>query len=272
MNKVSVLIVSYNAEKYIEKTVKSCLYQTYNNIEVLLLDNNSQDKTVEIVKKIALQDNRLNIFESKKNLGPYKGLNFLLEKAGGEYIAIQDHDDVWFPEKIEKQVKFLEKNKDFIACGTNTFYYYEARGILILNKKSLITNFVDHTSLMFRNKKFKYNTKYLLADEHFEKNILTKSGKIACLKNPMAVHRIKGDKSNLSKYRFKFYVRNIKEFFKINGLNKKSIIYFFCMIANNYLPENFTWSLWRLSKKFLRRKNIWITIENFNKNYSNIDL
>ncbi len=266
---VSILIVSYNAEKYIKKTVKSCLHQTHNNIEVLLLDNNSQDKTVEIVKRIEQQDKRLKIFESKKNLGPYKGLNFLLEKAGSEYIAIQDHDDVWFPEKIKKQIDFLEENKDFIACGTNTFYFYENKEILILNKKPKITDFVDHTSLMFKNKNFKYNTDYLLSDEHFEKKILGKYEKIGCIQDGLVVHRIKEDGMNLSSSRFEFSAKNIKEFFEINKINISNFLCLLDITVGKYFSDKWRWFI---RKKITQRNNKWFNLKNFKKKYPYIDL
>ena len=172
---VSILLATCNAEKYIKKTLYSCLNQSYENIEILVIDDKSKDKTVEMIKRTQRdigEESRIKLLQNKKNMGPYNNLNFLLERAQGKYIAIQDHDDVWFPEKIEKQVEFLEKNKNkgFIACGTNTFYYYEDRKLFILNKKPFLTDFVDHTSLMFRNRGFKYNTDYLLTDEYFEKS------------------------------------------------------------------------------------------------------
>jgi len=266
---ISILIVSYNAEKYIEETIESCLNQTCANIEVLLLDNDSKDKTVEIVKMIQLSDNRLKIFESKENLGPYAGLNFLIEKAGGEYIAIQDHDDVWFPKKIEKQVEFLEKNKDFIACGANTFYYYEAKEILILNKKPAIADFVDHTSLMFRNRDFRYNESYLLADEYFEKKILSKQGRIACIQDPLVVHCIKSDGTNFSSSRFKFSSRSIKEFFEINKFNLNNLLYFLDIILSKYLSEKI---VWLIRKKLTQRNNHWVSLEKFKIEYPNVML
>src|SRR3990167_596097 len=116
---VSVLICTYNAEKFIKSTLESVLNQSYKNIEVLILDNGSTDKTVPIIRTLALHNAQpltyevrkgpsIRLIESKKNLGPYKGLNVLLELAKGKYIAINDHDDIWHPEKIKKQVSFLE--------------------------------------------------------------------------------------------------------------------------------------------------------------------
>jgi glycosyltransferase involved in cell wall biosynthesis len=268
--KVSIIVVSYNAEKYIERTIKSCLNQTYQNIEVLLLDNASGDKTVDIVKKIqSKRDCQLNVFESEKNLGPYGGLNFLLEKAEGEYIAIQDHDDIWFPKKIAKQVEFLKKNRDFIACGTNTFYFYEDRNILILNKKPEVSNFVDHTSLVFRNKNFKYNTGYVLTDEYFEKKILSEMGKIACIQNPLTIHRIKGDGTNLSSSRFKFSVKNVKDFFEINGFNLSGFLYFFDLAVGKYFSNDLKWFI---RKNITQKKSNWLKLKEFKNKYPQIEL
>lgn len=266
---VSILIVSFNAEKYIEKTIKSCLNQTYKNCEILLLDNASADGTLKIAKKLQVADARLKIFESQKNLGPYGGLNFLLEKAKGEYIAIQDHDDIWFPKKIEKQVEFLEKNKDFVACGTNTFYYYESKEILILNKKPSITKFVDHTSLMFRNKSFRYNNKYLLADEYFEKKTLATNGNIACLQEPMTIHRIKGDGTNLSTSRFKFSLKNIREFFSINPLSLFSCLYLLDLLVGKYLSKNITLSI---RKNITQRKSRWVSMYEFKQLFPDVKI
>jgi teichuronic acid biosynthesis glycosyltransferase TuaG len=128
---VSILIVSYNAEDYIEKTVMSCLNQTYLGIEILLLDNVSTDQKVAIVRE--LDHPRISIFEGAVNIGPYAGLNFLLDRSKGEYVAIQDHDDVWFPEKIDAQRKFMEKNPEYVACGTRTYDYYENQEVFVLS-------------------------------------------------------------------------------------------------------------------------------------------
>lgn len=267
MKNVSILLVSYNAEKYIKKTIQSCLNQTYDNFEIFVLDNNSKDNTVEIIK--SLGDEKIKLFESDKNLGPYNGLNFLLDKADGEYIAIQDHDDIWFPRKIEMQVEFLEKNKDFVACGTSTFYYYESKEILILNKKSRVTNFVDHTSLMFRNKNFRYNINFTLTDEHFEKKVLNEVGKIACLQDALTIHRIKKDGTNLSSQRFNLRFKNIKEFFKVNGLSISSLTYLIDLIISRYIPESF---IWIIRKKITQKKSYWIGLNKFKSKHSNIDL
>lgn len=264
---VSILVVSYNAEKYIEKTLLSCLAQMYPDFEILVLDNASSDRTVEVIK--SMNNSRITLFEGRENIGPYDGLNFLLDKARGEYVAIQDHDDIWFPEKLMKQVEFLESNLEFIACGTDTFYYFEKRKTLILNTKKGATNFVDHTSLIFRNRGFRYDSKHTLADELFEKKTLSKSGKIGCIQDPLTVHRIKSDGTNLSSRRFSLNWRHIKDFFSVNDISFISILYLFDLMFRKFFPESL---LWFLRKKITLRNAEWTTLETFQEQFPEISL
>ena len=102
---VSILIVTYNAEKTIWWTLASIFDQTYKNYEILILDNNSTDKTVETIK--TLNNPKIKVFSENQNLWPYKWLNYLLDYSKWKYVAIQDHDDIWYKEKIEKLIIFL---------------------------------------------------------------------------------------------------------------------------------------------------------------------
>lgn len=244
---VSILIVTYNAERFISPTLKSCLNQTYKNIEILILDNASSDKTLKILKRF--NDKRVKIFRKEKNIGAYSGLNFLLDRAKGEFVAIQDHDDLWLPKKIEKQVKFLNKNQFAVACGTETFYFYEKRGVFLLDKCRGFTDFVNHTSLVFRNAGYRYNTNYVLTDEHFEKKILRKEGPIFCIGKPLTIHRIRDDGNNLSHRRFALNRKNLKDFFEINGLSLKAIIYIGSILLVKYFPEKLVWLIIIFAKR-----------------------
>ena len=79
------------------QTLQSCLNQTYQNFEILIHDDGSIDETLVAIQKI--NDSRIQVLNSWKKLGPYRWLNFLLDHANGEYIAIQDHDDLREPKK-----------------------------------------------------------------------------------------------------------------------------------------------------------------------------
>ena len=103
---VSVIIPVYNAEDFICQTLDSVLSQTYNNIEVLVIDDGSQDRSAEIVKAVALRDPRVILLQ-QSNAGVAAARNLAIQKSSGEYIAPIDADDIWYPQKLEKQVQCM---------------------------------------------------------------------------------------------------------------------------------------------------------------------
>lgn len=100
---VSVIMAAYNHEKYISDAINSVLNQTYENIEIIVEDDCSTDSTAEKIKKI--KDKRLKKIYSKKNKGAVATMNHLVSLCNGDYIAILGSDDVWYPNKIEVQLK-----------------------------------------------------------------------------------------------------------------------------------------------------------------------
>jgi glycosyltransferase involved in cell wall biosynthesis len=104
---VSVIIPAYNAENFINETLNSVLSQTYENIEVIVVDDGSRDLTAAIVKNAARRDKRVKLLR-QSNLGVAAARNLAIERASGEYIAPLDADDIWYPTKIEKQVQSLQ--------------------------------------------------------------------------------------------------------------------------------------------------------------------
>lgn len=117
---VSVIIPTYNAEKFIERTVSSVRKQTYTNWELIIVDDASTDGTVQILENLQRIDSRISIVCFSKNSGgPARPKNFGIKESRGEFVAFLDHDDEWFPEKIEKQINFLLKgNIDFVTCDS----------------------------------------------------------------------------------------------------------------------------------------------------------
>jgi len=114
--KVSVIIASYNGERFIGEAVGSILGQTWTDLELVVIDDGSTDGTRAILSDIASRDSRLRIVE-KENEGLIATLNRGIAEARGEYIARLDHDDVAVPSRIEKQARFLDGNPDFIGVG-----------------------------------------------------------------------------------------------------------------------------------------------------------
>lgn len=100
---ISVIIPAYNAEAFIRRTLNSVLSQTYTNLEVLVIDDGSSDRTVEIVEEMAVGDRRIHLLQ-QPNSGVAAARNLGIKQAKGEFIAPIDADDIWYPQNIEKQV------------------------------------------------------------------------------------------------------------------------------------------------------------------------
>lgn len=247
---VSVLICTYNAEKTITRTLNSILGQTYNNFEVLILDNNSKDNTLKKLYNYQKKDNRIKIFNEWKNLWAYWGLNYLLDKAMWEYIAIQDHDDVRHPKKLEEQVKFLEQNKDFVWCWTTTLmYYWISKVWFLVDTKEKETDAVIHTSLIFKNSWLKYDSSDIyLCDVDFMKRILSNyENKLYIIWKPLTLHYIKENWGNYSDIRFSIKKKNIKKYLDLIG---NDLYHILCLW--------FTLFCWIIPKKIKNKFEPWI--------------
>jgi len=117
---VSIITPIYNTEKFIKLTIQSVQNQTYENWEMILVDDASTDDTVKIISELAKADNRIKLFQLPNNSGNGFARNVALKKATGKYIAYLDADDLWFPMKLEKQIQFLKANN-----LTFTFSFYD---------------------------------------------------------------------------------------------------------------------------------------------------
>lgn len=106
---VSVIMPSYNTAQYITASIASVQEQTYSNWELIIVDDCSTDNTDEIVKPL-LTDTRIRYLKNEVNSGAAVSRNRALREARGKWIAFLDSDDLWLPEKLEKQIAFMEKN------------------------------------------------------------------------------------------------------------------------------------------------------------------
>ncbi len=116
---ISVCINAYNSENTIKETLESVLNQTYENLQVIVVDDCSTDKTADIVEEIASRDSRVELYRLPENGNISNANNEALSHARGEYIAHLDSDDVWLPDKIEKQFAFMEEHSEYGACFTH---------------------------------------------------------------------------------------------------------------------------------------------------------
>jgi glycosyltransferase involved in cell wall biosynthesis len=113
MARISVVIPSYNHEKFIAEAIQSVLDQTYQDFEIIIVDDGSTDGSIEQIRTFS--DPRIKLILHKKNRGAAEAMRTALERAKGEYIAVLSSDDMFLPDKLEKQVKFLDENSQYGA-------------------------------------------------------------------------------------------------------------------------------------------------------------
>lgn len=157
MPKVSVIMPAYNAEKYIGQAIGSILGQTFEDLEFIILNDCSKDKTEEII--LSYSDERIVYVKNEKNLGVAGTLNRGLGLAKGEYIARMDADDISLPERLERQAAFLDENPAVAACGSNAVLFGEGmeeyptempEDDLHIRIRLAISNPFVHPSMMLR--------------------------------------------------------------------------------------------------------------------------
>lgn len=131
MNKdalVSIAMCSYNGERFIKEQINSILNQTYENIELIIVDDCSKDKTVEIIQEYLNKDNRIKFYKNENNIGFVKNFEKSISLCTGEYIALADQDDIWKNNKLEVFVSEIKEN---------TLIYSDA---ILIDKDSKILN------------------------------------------------------------------------------------------------------------------------------------
>ena len=115
---VSVIMPSFNAERFIGESIKSALAQTLGDIELIVADDASADRTCGIVDALAQRDPRIRLLRAERNGGPAAARNRAIDVASGRYIAFLDSDDTWLPNKLERQIGAMRANNwAFSFCG-----------------------------------------------------------------------------------------------------------------------------------------------------------
>lgn len=114
---IDILLATYNGEKYIKQQIDSILKQTYQNIQLIISDDCSKDKTKEILKEYEKKDSRIKVYYQEQNLGCTKNFEFLLKRVENEIYMLSDQDDIWLPEKVEKSYECMQKEEADLVFG-----------------------------------------------------------------------------------------------------------------------------------------------------------
>ncbi|MEF1200555.1 glycosyltransferase [Vibrio owensii] len=165
-NLVSVITATFNSEEWIKQTYDSLLSQTYDNWEWLVTDDCSTDETFAILTRLSFSDKRIRVFQNKVNSGAAVSRNNSIVHAKGSYVAFLDSDDVWFSEKLDKQIKYMYDNK--------LVFTYTAYELIDENNKEIgkliDLNDVNHVSYdeMLRKKSTLGCSTVIIKNGHFE--------------------------------------------------------------------------------------------------------
>lgn len=139
--KVSVVLTSYNHAAYVAAAINSVLNQTFTDFELLIIDDGSTDDSREIIK--IFDDPRIKFFLYAENRGPVIAIRDAVNSARGEYIAVHHSDDLWMPDKLTKQVAFLDANPNYAACFTWVDFVDEHGKIKELAENDYYKNLFD---------------------------------------------------------------------------------------------------------------------------------
>lgn len=224
--KVDILLATYNGEKYLKEQVESILNQTYQNIQIIISDDCSQDKTRQILREYE-KNEKIKVFYQEKNLGYVKNFEFLLKQVENNIYMLSDQDDVWKEEKVEKTVeKLKQENLDLVfgdlevvdenlntICKSYNKYMHLNRKIeKHLKNYHLQYMYNCMTGCTMASKKefiekilpFPTNSKYMIHD-YWIGLIIALNGKVGYLQTPYILYRQHGNNQvGVSKASHKF--------------------------------------------------------------------
>ena len=246
-NNIDIILPNYNSSKFLKQTLNSIIMQTYKNWKLIIIDDCSDDKTKNILKKY-LKDKRIKIFWLKKNNGAGFCRNYGIKKSKSPYVAFIDSDDVWKKNKLEKQIIFMKKN-NYSFSYTNYETFGDKRKIIIpplrFDYKSFINNTSIGTSTMMVKRKELRNIKFTnskICEDYYFKCKLLKRVKFAfCLNKFLTRYRIRHNSMQSSNIKNIFWIWKINRDFNKLGIinNLTSIINISINSIKKYGGKNF---------------------------------
>ena len=140
---VSIITPAYNSANFIAETIQSVQNQTYQNWEMLIVDDGSSDGTEEIVLSFMEKDQRVQFYKLEHNSGPAVARNTAIEKANGDYMTFIDADDIWFPKFIENSIKTIQETETDIINRVKYDIFYLENWSLLLDIKIVLATVVN---------------------------------------------------------------------------------------------------------------------------------
>lgn len=249
---VSVMMSVYNEEKYIEESIESVLQQEYPNIELVIIDDCSEDNTWGIIKGYMDKYDNIKAYRNEKNLGRPRTRNKLLRKSNGDYYAVLDADDMFIEGKTKKQVRFLENNPEYGVVGSNMFIIDEEGKIVgdrnypttykEIMRKIFYYNLIAHPTTMIRSEVFEehdgYDPRYERSQDYDLWLRILQNWKAKNLKSYLIKYRApKKDKTKAINETVKNNIRIKKKFLFDDYFSLSNFLFYSLEYFSLFLPE-----------------------------------
>ena len=245
-NKIDIIIPNYNNGKFLDKSIRSVIKQSFRNWRIYIVDDNSNDNSRSILKKYK-NNKKIKLYYLKKNMGPSYCRNYAISKSKSELIAFLDSDDFWAKDKLKKQIEFMKRNKlvftftDYIPFFNQSDRYLKATNIdKSLNYNQFIHNSSIGTSTMIIKRSIIKNIRFkntnIMEDYIFKCEILRKKKIISTkLDEPLVYYRLYKGSRNSNKFKNIFYLWKLNS--KYNNLNYIQNFFSILMISINSLKK-----------------------------------
>lgn len=226
----SVIMPAYNCQSYIAEAISSVLRQEHILLELIIIDDCSDDQTYSVAQGIALEEPRVRLYRNSQNIGVAATRNRGFDLAGGEYIALLDADDIWFPGKLATQLQLMEQQGGNVCYSSYSFIDEHGKDIRtpyivpvsFTYSQFLMQNYIGCSTAIFSRSLLEGHrmcTAYAHEDYVFWLELL-QSGAVACgVSEPLVKYRVlssgrSADKGKAAQNRWKIY----REFLKLNPL------------------------------------------------------
>jgi glycosyltransferase involved in cell wall biosynthesis len=245
MSLVSIITPLYNSSKFIEECIASVLSQTYQNWEMIMVDDKSTDDTIEVVRKITNGDVRFTLIELEENIGSGLARNKAIAAAKGRYIAFLDSDDMWLPNKLKTQIEFMNSNNLAFTYTSYDLLNYKNINIGTFKTKSLITysellktNCIGCSTVIYDTKflgKRYFNELRTRQDYVLWLSILKEVKYTKGISEPLSIYRIR--KESISSNKRSAILQVWYVYRKIEKLNLIKSLYYFTHYAINGIKK-----------------------------------
>lgn len=303
MEKVDILLATYNGEQYLREQLDSIMCQTYSNFRLLISDDCSSDSTKEILEEYVEKDKRIIVFSQEKNLGVVKNFEFLLKRVENKYFMFSDQDDIWNENKIEKSIKVIEETKsdlvysdlEVVDSSLNVTYssYWKLKGfykkiVKYNNFESLyLNNFITGCTMLSKKEFIDEvlplpNTSKFILHDYWIPLILSQKHKITYIEEPLIKYRQHknnkvGSKKKTDELKSideirKLFIQVKKEHFALFIENEEKFIDEKIKILNRQAMEyyemlekkkNFNFRKWKLFFKLYKYETFIYVMQNF---------